>query len=374
MKCTRCGTDNKLKDRTSTGGKCIQCRHAFVFDPKAGSDADFTDGFFINTIQKLSVNDTLFFTHKQLCYFFNNRKQSKMTPVMVAGCLLLVIGIILLIASAASGFLFLVPAGLLFLILGLLGLIPSIRKKIEPKRAKTMLFQPQVVEGWVERWTRVNGPVQKLLPKALPPARSAQISPEIKSYSFDRLVVCERAEVAHFLIANNFHFEHNCAVLSFDKYPQDIFDTVMEMLGRNPELKVYALHNASPTGVQLTHWLRNDPAWFRDNPNVTIYDLGLMPRQAFDRKLFVERSDGSARLALQGLPAAVRATLLPEEIKWLEEGNFVDLQSFAPAALLRIITAGIAKSRDPNATNALADTGSDSYYGGPYIFMYDNFG
>ncbi|MBN8489160.1 MAG: hypothetical protein J0M20_15725, partial [Burkholderiales bacterium] len=45
--------------------------------------------------------------------------------------------------------------------------------------------------------------------------------------------------------------ENNCAVLSIDGYPQDIFSTVMEMLKRNPELKVYAIHNADAKGHGL---------------------------------------------------------------------------------------------------------------------------
>lgn len=293
---------------------------------------------------------------------------------MGCGCVLLILGPILVFAAFISKLWLFALIGVIFLILGILAFKPSIRKKLEKKKPKTITFEPYQVEDWVRKWTKVNGSIPKLLPPALPPAEKTEISPEIKSYSFDRLLVCESSTVAHFLIANNFHFEHNCAVLSFDKYPQDIFDTVMEMLGRNPSLSVYALHNASPKGVQLAHWLRTDPTWFKGR-NVAIYDLGLMPRQAFDRKLFVETSGGSARLAREGMPPEVRASLLPEEIKWLEEGNFVDLQSFVPAALLRIVTMGIAKSRDPNATNALADTESDFYYGGgPYIFMYDNFG
>ncbi|NET29771.1 hypothetical protein [Okeania sp. SIO1I7] len=50
-----------------------------------------------------------------------------------------------------------------------------------------------------------------------------QINSEVTAYSFDRLIVCETAEIAQFLIANNFHFEHNCAVLSIDGYPQNIW-------------------------------------------------------------------------------------------------------------------------------------------------------
>lgn len=375
MKCIKCGTDNKLKDRTATGGRCTQCRHPFVFDPKAtGSGINFTDGFFATTLQKLSVNNTLFFTPKQLYYFFNNRKQSTFTNVMGCGCVLLILGPVMIGAAFITKLWVFAIIGAVLLICGILAFKPTIRERFEEKKPKKIVFEPNQVEDWVRKWSRVNGSIEKLLTPIALPKKKTEISPEIKSYSFDRLLVCERASVAQFLIANNFHFEHNCAVLSFDKYPQDIFDTVMEMLSRNPSLNVYALHNASPTGVQLTHWLRTDPSWFKDR-NVAIHDLGLMPRQAFDRKLFVETSEGSARLVRESMPPEVRATLLPEEIKWLEAGNYVDLQSFTPAALLRIVTMGIAKSRDPNATNALADTESDVYYaGGPYIFMYDNFG
>ncbi|MGB3640647.1 MAG: hypothetical protein WBA39_24190, partial [Rivularia sp. (in: cyanobacteria)] len=83
--------------------------------------------------------------------------------------------------------------------------------------------------------------------------------------------ICDSAEVAQLLIANNFHFENNCAVLSITGYPQNIFSTVMEMLRRNPNLKVYALHDASPRGVNLINHLRTSPNWFL-NTDVAIYD------------------------------------------------------------------------------------------------------
>ncbi|NEQ71794.1 MAG: hypothetical protein F6K23_01065 [Okeania sp. SIO2C9] len=74
---------------------------------------------------------------------------------------------------------------------------------------------------------------------------------EVIAYSFDRVIVCDTAEIAQFLIANNFHFENNCAVLSIDGYPENIFSTVMQMLKQNPDLKVYAFHSATPRGVTM---------------------------------------------------------------------------------------------------------------------------
>ena len=99
----------------------------------------------------------------------------------------------------------------------------------------------------------------------------------LKAYSFDRLVVCDSANIAQLLIANNFHFENNCAILSITGYPQSIFNTTMEMLRRNPDLKVYAIHDCSPKGVSLINHLRTSERWFL-NSNVTIIDIGILPR------------------------------------------------------------------------------------------------
>jgi diaminopimelate decarboxylase len=59
-------------------------------------------------------------------------------------------------------------------------------------------------------------------------------------------------------------------------YPQSIFSTTMEMLRRNPDLKVYAIHDSSPKGVSLINHLRNSERWFL-NSSVTIIDIGLFP-------------------------------------------------------------------------------------------------
>ena len=92
------------------------------------------------------------------------------------------------------------------------------------------------------------------------------------------MVVCDREEIARILISNNFHFENNCAILTIDGYPQSIFATTMEMLRRNPDLKVYALHNCSPSGIQLIHRLHADDTWFPDLAT-PIIDAGILPHQ-----------------------------------------------------------------------------------------------
>lgn len=374
MKCIKCQTDNKLKERTANSGRCIKCRHPFTFDPKAGAGVDFTDTLFANAVAKTSVNNTLFFTPRQLFYSVENRRLSTTKKVQGCGCILIVISIVSIIAFFSTrsavfllGFFLLLGAGIALM-------KESVAKRLLKNKPKEAKGSPDQFKGWIETWVKNNGAIEKLLPPPQAKKEKAKISDDIKAYSFDRVIVCERATTAQFLIANNFHFEHNCAVLSGDHYPQNIFDTVMEMLRRNPSLKVYALHNASAAGVQLAYHLTHDPAWFKDWSGVEVFDIGLMPRQVIGKRMFVEKSEGSAQFAKQNLAVGVRLRLRVEELRWLEEGHYVDVESLAPQALLRMVTQGIALSRDPRAQDALADPTAEAYDGGTFIFVSDSFG
>ncbi|MEP6500677.1 hypothetical protein [Microcoleus vaginatus] len=226
---------------------------------------------------------------------------------------------------------------------------------------------------WLRDWQRVNGALEKLLPAPRQEALPASIDPEVSTYSFDRAIICDSDEIAQFLIANNIHFENNCAILSISGYPQSIFNTVIEMLRRNADLKVYALHNASPGGVGLVNQLRTNPEWFA-NQAVTIFDLGISPRQILaTRDMFVQQSQTMAQIARQ-LPEAVRQSLTAEELAWLDAGNFVELESFTPQRLLRVVNYGLAHSGDPQTNDGLILVDNAVGYGGGYVFVSDSFG
>ncbi|HZS06197.1 MAG TPA: hypothetical protein VFD58_15255 [Blastocatellia bacterium] len=370
MKCIKCQTDNKLRERTANDGRCKNCQHPFAFDPKGMTGITFTDQFFANCISSVSAQDTLFFTPRQLYYAFNARKANSKTP-FILGCIGLSAAAVIL-ASAGGPFFFLLA--LLLVGAGFSLLLPPVQKRLRSKKPKEPAVTFDQFGQWLDRWTKINGPLVKLLPPPSPRKAPARINPEVAAYSFDRVVVCQHAAVAQFLIANNFHFEHNCAVLSLEKYPQDIFDTVMQMLRRNPELKVYALHDASPGGVQMTHELLTDPAWFADFGNVKIFDLGLLPRQLIDHPAFVLEDYGKLVPKVSAMPAPVRDALQPAEVKWLEERKYVEVESLGPQRLLRLITAGIAQSRDPNAADTLVPVEGGDGGSGVYIYSIDSFG
>jgi hypothetical protein len=433
MKCIKCGTDNKLKDRTSRG-RCMRCSHQFAFEPTSMIGVKITDPMFAKAIADISVNDTLFFTPRQLFYLLDKRSKPKSYDLLlsVPGYLLLNIclGIFvgfwtaslfsegslvwifimfainsLLIkgtftASRSSiysyqerhkfvkklqiwgGIVLVYGIGVnllsssfaLFLASSFLGMVSiylgnlTVDKK--PVNSQEFTINSNQFQDWMNTWTKINS-LTKVLPSPRDTNGNVAVSSDVSAYSFDRLVVCDRPEIAQFLIANNFHFENNCAILSITGYPQSIFNTTMEMLRRNPDLKVYALHDCSPKGIGLVDRLRTSPNWFPDNSAIII-DIGLLPRQimAAGDNMFVISSESLARDAKKLAPA-IRQDLSAEELEWLELGNYVELESFSPQKLIQILNRGIANSRDLDSDDSslILLGGTDSS-----IYVVDSFG
>ncbi|MUG95946.1 hypothetical protein F7734_27785 [Scytonema sp. UIC 10036] len=397
MKCIQCGTDNTLKDRTANYGRCKNCSHPFTFEPTSMTGVRFTDPFFAKAIADISANHTLFFTKKQLFYILNRKLQNKnqgswifLWIVFVIGSFyffgylglsalllviffaqmraikhsdsqrkklaksLIILGAITLVAgifyslgvNSFRSFVGSVVLGMLAIYLGTgeIGRSATIRQKF--------LISDRQLDEWLTSWIRVNNRIDKILPSPQQQSTPMTINSDVTAYSFDRLVVCDSAEITQMLIANNFHFENNCAILSITGYPQNIFDTTMQMLRRNADLKVYALHDCSPTGMDLLNQIRTSPEWFRDS-NVTIIDVGLLPRQimAASRGMFIQASPESAEAAKRLLPE-IRTTLSTDELEWLESGNFVELESFSPQKLIQILNRSITNSRTLNSDDS----------------------
>lgn len=361
MKCINCGTDNKLKDRTANQGRCIKCNHPFAFEPTSMSNIKITDPFFAKAIADISAKNTLFFTPKQLLYFLNNRLRPKsFLNTKNIGLIIIIGGILLSLASNSfSIFVIAVSVGMLLIYWGTrqLGRIGFLTQEF--------LFSQSQVQDWLNRWQQFNGSILKILPSPNQENAPATVNPDVTAYSFDRLIVCDSAVIAQLLIANNFHFENNCAILSITGYPQSIFDTTMQMLRRNPDLKVYALHDCNPRGIGLIHNLRTSANWFL-NSDTMIIDVGLTPRQiiATKRGMFIQSSPESAQAAKQ-LPIEIRQSLSAEELAWLESGKFVELESFTPQKLIQVLQRGISGSQNIESDDGglifIGDAGNDMY-------------
>ncbi len=428
MKCISCGTDNNLRDRTGNNGRCKSCGHTFAFEPSTVTDTRlrFTDPFFAKAIADISSNDTLYFTPKQFFYLLDRRLGRSISAIANPGVLIVPVIFFAFFISIPthSPILGLVGGSILFLYLcftnsknprlntkvrlsnsrGLrllgtiimaLGILLSLgtnsyllflysltfglgaiylgNRQInrQSEISQSFFITKTQFQNWLNRWKQIN-PIDKILPSPRQEIAPATINSDLTAYSFDRAIICDSAAIAQMLISNNFHFENNCAILSITGYPQSIFSTVLEMLHRNPDLKVYTIHDASPRGVTLVHQLRNSPNWFQ-NSNVIIYDLGLLPRQVLSStSMFILSSEESIQQAKQ-IPQEVRLGLSADELKWLEGGNFVEVESFSPQRIMQVITQGINRSQEVGGSDSLVIIDDVGYDGGGYIYV-ESFG
>jgi cbb3-type cytochrome oxidase subunit 3 len=374
--------DKRLKPRTSASGCLWIFFYLFLqfFVVIFGSMFTIIFLTFIFKSSNLGMAFLLVFTIYNLCYIWSFFRNSKSPEQSLRGRInnaknLQFLGVMILLTGIPLSLMIHSFAG--YMTVGLLGLssywLGISQKRRQHEIGEIFLINAAQSNEWLQRWQRVNGTLEKLLPSPRQEALSASIDPEVSAYSFDRAIICDSDEIAQFLIANNIHFENNCAILSINGYPQSIFDTVIQMLRRNADLKVYALHNANPAGVGLVHQLRTSPNWFA-NQAVTIFDLGISPRQILEtRDMFVQQSQTMAQSARQ-LPDAVRQGLTAKELAWLDAGNFVELESFTPQKLLRVVNYGLAQSGAPQGNDGLILVDDNVGYGGGYVFVSDSFG
>ncbi len=239
------------------------------------------------------------------------------------------------------------PVGIISsIVIGLSAIWLSVdRKRKQSKIFDKFLVEQSQFETWLNKWTSINNQPAKIL--SAPQTASLPAAPnlEVTAYSFDRVVVCDQPTIAQILISNNFHFENNCAILTIDGYPQSIFTTTIKMLRRNPDLKVYALHNCSPSGVKLVRRLRTEETWFPD-PEIPIIDVGILPRQIMENlDVMTPQSTASAQTAQQLAPD-IRTSLTPPELEWLDAGCYLELESFSPQKLIQILQRAINESRE----------------------------
>lgn len=313
MKCARCGHDSKYPERA--GRKCPGCGGRFAFEPREGDPIN--DVAFDKALDWVSSGGTVAFTMGNLHHAVARRIAPKSF-----GCLLyapFVVGILGGMVAVGAGR----PGLAATLLLGFFGLGAALL--VGNKRRPLGLTVP-AFQALYRRWVDAHGRPPKLIP---PPAdRPAQLDPaltsELASYSFDRAVICDRAETVDLLLANDFHFENNCAVLSFDGHPRHVFATVRAMLRRNPRLEVFALHDATPFGCKLAWLLRHQPDWF-EGTEVRVFDVALRPGQAARQPRLLWRT----REDVEKHPA-----LTDRERHWL--GRYrMELAAFRPEQLVK---------------------------------------
>ena len=349
MKCIHCNANSNYKTRSQNGHRCGKCRRRFAFEPR-DQTPKITDEMFRRAIDDVSGHDSLYFTRSNLCYALDRRiSQWKwrefIGPLAVIGFIWLNVALVANMIELAIGY-------VVFVLILLIS--AAIARAMRIRFDRAMRISPREVDGLLRRWVSAHGSVDKLLDDSVwevvtRQAASPAMNAELREYSFERAVVTDRAQPAALLVANKFHVDNECAVLSFDGYPSGDADTVRAMLRRNPDLRVMAVHDASRAGCALPLALRTEP-WFQ-NTSAKVIDLGLRPNQG--------RSMGLRTLSQS--PASLgpeRELLTNNEVVWLEAGKWMDLSALPPAQLMRAISQGFARFEEMLATGQGATDGT----------------
>ena len=317
MKCIYCATDAKLRERTS--GMCPACGKPFALEPTKGDL--LTDVAFQSAINAESATGQVRWGVEHLYYELCRRRWKRRWFFMryFAG--------------------------------------PTVR------------MDQATFDALWSKWRSAHGePKGLIVRKPSKPSARPQES-DIGDYSFDRAVICDRARTVDLLIANNFHFENNCAILSIGGYPEGPFDTVRTMLKRNPKLQVFAIHDATVPGCKLAHTLASDATWFKGQVAVT--DVGLHPAQAGRfRGLYLPGP--SLQIVRPG------EGIRPADVAWLSE-YALELAAIRPEQILKRLFKAINRREDAahasaDATSAGGDGGSSGSSSDADSFAGDAFG
>lgn len=317
MKCLKCQLVMRYRERA--GRRCPHCRQPFVFEPREGDP--FSDTSFKASLQKLSDHGTLSWHPQQLRYLlakYAGRQQRKKQQGLLAASLF---GAVL--AGIFSYNLLPWPLWLVLASAGGLGLLTLLGRQWRP--SPQIQLSLQQAESWLQRWAAVHGKVTGQMPPLQLKPATGEKHPLSESYNVSQALICDRPETVAFLLANDFHIEQRCAILSVGGYPPEDFEGLRQMLKRNPQLSVFVLHDASYNGCRLYQELTSDPAWFKGSKRV--FDLGLFPRHAKALKgRWTAVSSSARRPPLPGYSAA--------DNQWLQQHE-VSLMALPPKTLLK---------------------------------------
>lgn len=267
MKCPEC-EHNQL--RGQHGMKCKSCGYQFIFDPKShycGSKR-MTDGYFIKCIDKISRNNTYFYTEDELyCYMAQKTKSS------FIGCFFLTIFLSVFITAFLhtifdTGML---PAFILFTIFTLLNIYIS-RKALSRRRwnkylkrwkTQTILYKHQkdVLAGLISEPQLIEQP-------------SSTSEQDIYEYGAGKLLICEHDIQVDWLVKNQFHTQNGVVVMAESGYPHYLTDKVKSLIESNPSLEIYLLHNAGKQGESMVSRVTNPTSKWNLSQR-SYFDLGL---------------------------------------------------------------------------------------------------
>lgn len=287
MRCPKCAKESTKKERT--GGVCPACGWTFRFDPPAPL-SDFEVEHAIQTVSRKGAHR---YTRAQLVAevervlvkratrIYETEAESVLATqsspfVWVFALGLVIVGLILLAVFQEL-------CGTPLLILAVMILISRLFRR-DPKvvaaeiRAKVEPFDRRAA-GIVDRYLGSDAP--PLLVEAPDTGISRETSRhaprrefDLESYGFDRVIVVQGDDNVDMLVKNQFHFQHNAAIISFTGYPSHVASLVRRQLeAGETAANLFLLHDGDGDGGRLVQSFR-EHAWTK---GANLHDVGLSP-------------------------------------------------------------------------------------------------
>lgn len=266
MKCIECGADAKKQDREASRGHCPNCNHPFVTEP---TEDVLTDMQIKNAEDAVSGNGTFYFSAQQLEYQLHRLFRKKAHRSGIAAIVLFLLCVVMLM-SGIENEVFFIP-------MTFFGFVWLITFSMNRQNHKAFSRIQPLVQKWI-----LTNPHPKLIKDKKYHFNSE--NSHLEEVSFDRVLICDKNETVNFFLENLFHFHYSCPVLGGSGYPESICEDMLRRLKRNPNLKVFLLHDYSPQGTAFVRKMKTDRHWFGDSQSYEIIDLGLNSGQK--KKLF----------------------------------------------------------------------------------------
>ena len=368
MRCPKCVKDTTKKERS--GGRCPSCGWEFRFDPPA----PLSDYEVEHAILAVSHDGAHRYTRDQLVAevervlvrrstrIYEGEAQavlsSQSSPfVWVLALGLVIVGLVLLAVFQELCGTPLLLLAVLILVSRLFRRDPAVvaaevRAKIEPFDVRA--------SGIVDRY--LGRDVPSLLVQAPESGVSRDQSRhaprrefDLESYGFDRVIVVQGDENVDMLVKNQFHFQHNAAIVSFTGYPHHVASLVQRQLeAGDSAANVFLLHDADEAGVQLAQRWR-EAAW---TEKARVHVVGLTFVHV--AKLLLRRSWG-------GLPLPSE----PSSISGYPPDSRVPLAALRPEQMMTLLFNAISAVDRGQAASDLPVGGPDDAFVVPADVAYD---
>lgn len=260
MKCPTCSRNHRVK----SGMKC-RCGYRFCFNPRSPGTVKMTDGKFLAAIALASRNGTSYFTANQLYAAYNRKFKPLSSSPILSGVAVIVLGAVISLTGIGAVF------GVPVMVIGACQILWALIFRREP------ISSCRHFQTLIDKWLKSGKEIPNMItaPKLhQPPPQWSE--GDIYDYGVEKILIVERDILVDLLVLNNQHTEQRMLVVSESGYPQYLAAKVNELLRARPDLRVYLLHDATPSGLSMHARLTAPGGWLELNGREVI-DLGFTP-------------------------------------------------------------------------------------------------